>query len=458
MHIYIYLHTYAYAYLCTRIRMRMHDTVHTPKHWYWDPQSMHTHTYAQEYACACMTPSTRRSTDTETHNLCTNMHTHTRTHVYKCIHIHIHTHMHIYAYIHVRTHTHIHIYTHTYKMYICTHTSTPGTTARQRPRKELMQTQEALHVSFVRRNQSRWAPPMLGFHCTHFLRHQYSSTPHPLFPTYPRTVRGPRILGGRGFDVPHWSIQQCAPLWRSSAQLHNGPLHSCRKIGGKAAVQQNRSRRARRNPSPRMIKMTVHEKRDVEKRPNPATAHHTIKTARHLDNIRSSALVRGRSTQFMANSCRWPQRRSPEMRLHFRHFRGLSHVWLRIPDHNPFEQTAPSKLRSVSPSQWIFFVLFFLIAVCWLKTQLRSTIFLPLGSQKTLTLKLLLALSLRSSRLSLPTPIGNEPRSVGSRCCWSHSFCFLYLKDASAQGYTRIPMLAFSYINSWLLLLLETVI
>ena len=38
-------------------------------------------------------------------------------------------------------------------MYICTHASTPGTTARQRAREELMQTQEALYVSFVRRNQ-----------------------------------------------------------------------------------------------------------------------------------------------------------------------------------------------------------------------------------------------------------------------------------------------------------------
>ena len=35
-----------------------------------------------------------------------------------------------------------------------------------------------------------FAPPMQGLHCTHFLKHQYPSTPHPLFPTYPRTVRG----------------------------------------------------------------------------------------------------------------------------------------------------------------------------------------------------------------------------------------------------------------------------
>ena len=42
-------------------------------------------------------------------------------------------------------------------------------------------------------------------------------------------------------------------------QLHNGPLRSCRKIGGNAAVQKSHSKRARRNPSPKMIKVTVHE-------------------------------------------------------------------------------------------------------------------------------------------------------------------------------------------------------
>jgi len=61
----------------------------------------------------------------------------------------------------------------------------------QQLRQELMQTQEAPHVSFVQHNQPHLAPPMLGLHCTHFLRHQHPPTPHPLFPTYPRTVRRP---------------------------------------------------------------------------------------------------------------------------------------------------------------------------------------------------------------------------------------------------------------------------
>ena len=40
---------------------------------------------------------------------------------------------------------------------------------------------------------------------------------------------------------------------------------------------------------------------------NPATAHHTITTARRPDNIRSSILVRGRSIQSMARSGRQPR-------------------------------------------------------------------------------------------------------------------------------------------------------
>ena len=49
MYIYIYLHTYVYACICTRKYMRMHDTVHTLKHWYQDPQSMHKYAYTYTY-------------------------------------------------------------------------------------------------------------------------------------------------------------------------------------------------------------------------------------------------------------------------------------------------------------------------------------------------------------------------------------------------------------------------
>ena len=78
-------------------------------------------------------------------NLCTNIYTHT------CIYMHVYTHTYTHAdtYIYASSYTHIHtcIYTHTYNMYVCTHASTPGTTALHRLREELMQTPEALHVS-----------------------------------------------------------------------------------------------------------------------------------------------------------------------------------------------------------------------------------------------------------------------------------------------------------------------
>jgi|AntRauMFilla1563_2_1112583.scaffolds.fasta_scaffold16488_1 hypothetical protein len=92
------------------------------------------------------------------------------------------------------------------------------------------------------------------------------------------------------------------------------PLRSCRKIGGKAAVQQSCSKRTRRNPSPKMIKVTVHEETrgQWKKRPNPATAHTQSQHRGEQTTSRSSALVRGQSTQFIANPCRWPQRPSPK--------------------------------------------------------------------------------------------------------------------------------------------------
>ena len=123
MHIYIYLHAYVYACICTRKHMRMYDTVHTLKHWYQDPQSMHKYAYTYTHTCVW------------THR-CTNTYTHAYMYIY-----------------HVRTHTPIHIYAHTHtKCTYETHASTPGTTAQQRTCKEPLQTKEALHFSFVRRN------------------------------------------------------------------------------------------------------------------------------------------------------------------------------------------------------------------------------------------------------------------------------------------------------------------
>jgi len=121
------------------------------------------------------------------------MHTHTHTHVYQCIHKHIHTHMHIYTYIHVRTHTHTHIYTHTHTK--CTYARTQACLEQRcvsdRAGSLYRRSKPCTSLSFDA-IKPQLAPPILGLHCTHFQRHQYPSIPHPLFPTYPRTVRRPQ--------------------------------------------------------------------------------------------------------------------------------------------------------------------------------------------------------------------------------------------------------------------------
>jgi len=64
-------------------------------------------------------------------------------------------------------------------------------------------------------------------------------------------------------------------------------------------------------------------KRSMKNHQNPATAHHTIMTARRPDNIRSSIMVRGRSIRSMARSCRRLRRPLPRKDSHFCHFGGL---------------------------------------------------------------------------------------------------------------------------------------
>jgi len=64
------------------------------------------------------------------------MHKHAYTYIYTCIYMHAYTYTYTYADIHIYacsyTLIHTHTYTDTYNMYICTHASTPGTTALQR--------------------------------------------------------------------------------------------------------------------------------------------------------------------------------------------------------------------------------------------------------------------------------------------------------------------------------------
>ena len=70
------------------------------------------------------------------------------------------------------------------------HASTPGTTAWRRTCKEPLQTKEALHFSFVRRNQTTFRTSNAKTSLYPRPAAPIPLHPHPLFPTYPRTVRG----------------------------------------------------------------------------------------------------------------------------------------------------------------------------------------------------------------------------------------------------------------------------
>jgi len=105
--------------------------------------------------------------------------------------------MHIYTYIHDRTHTHIHIlHTHIQNVHMNArkHAWNDGMAAkraRSRCRRRTQSRKLCTSLSFdaIKPN---FAPPMQGLYCTHFLKQQYPFTPHSLFPTYSRTVHGPR--------------------------------------------------------------------------------------------------------------------------------------------------------------------------------------------------------------------------------------------------------------------------
>ena len=71
-------------------------------------------------------------------------------------------------------------------------------------------------------------------------------------------------------------------------------------------------------------------KRSMKNNQNPATAHHTIMTAQHPDNIHSSILVRGRSIRSMARSCHRLRRPLPRKDSHFCHFGGVFNCERRV--------------------------------------------------------------------------------------------------------------------------------
>ena len=106
--------------------------------------------------------------------------------MYKYIHTCIY--IHIYMSAHIHTYTYIHTHIQNVHMNARKHAWNDGAAANARG----AVADAGSFARLFRSTQPHFAPPMQGLHFTHFLKHQYSSTPHPLFPTYTRTVRGPR--------------------------------------------------------------------------------------------------------------------------------------------------------------------------------------------------------------------------------------------------------------------------
>jgi len=278
---------------------KVHATLTAKKSTYiYTYTHMHTPTYAHEHTCACMTLSTRWSTDTETHNLCTNMHTHTHTHVYKRIDVYIHTHMHIYTYVRVRTHTHINIYTHTHTK--CTYERTQARLERrrgsERTRSRCRRRKLCTSLSFDA------IKPHLHLQCKDFIvpTSWDTNTPQPPILSSQHTPEQFTDHASLADVVLLFHTDQYNRVHHSEEVPHSFTMAPCvvvKRLEGKqrcsrAAVGEHAGIQARE-----WSRWLFTKKRKVnEKRPNPATAHHTITTARRPDNIRSSALVRGRST------------------------------------------------------------------------------------------------------------------------------------------------------------------
>ena len=114
---------------------------------------------------------------------------------------------------------------------------------------------------------------MQGLHCTHFLKQQYPSTPHPLFPTYPRTVRGPRVSAVLLFYTEHMDRVHSSEEAPRSFTL--APCVVVERLEGKhrctepqlASTQESKPENDQGDCSRR-------NERSMKKRPNPAPAHH----------------------------------------------------------------------------------------------------------------------------------------------------------------------------------------
>jgi len=100
---------------------------------------------------------------------------------------------------------------------------------------------------------------------------------------------------------------------------------------GKTAVQPSCSKRARRNPSPKMIKLTVHEEaRGQWKNDQTLNIPHTITTARRTDNIPLICTGAGPIHPVHSPPMSLATEALPETRFYFCHFPAVFHTYTHI--------------------------------------------------------------------------------------------------------------------------------
>jgi len=104
--------------------------------------------------------------------------------IHTCTYIHINmsAHIHTYTMLHIYTYKNIHMNARKHTWNDGAAANVRGAVADARSFALLFRSTQSSHISHL----------MQGLHCTHFLNRQYPSNPHLLFPTYPRTVHGPR--------------------------------------------------------------------------------------------------------------------------------------------------------------------------------------------------------------------------------------------------------------------------
>jgi len=166
---------------------------------------------------------------------------------------------------------------------------------------------------------------MQGLHCIHFLKHKYSSTPHPLFPTYPRTVRGPRASALLLFYTDQMNrVHSSEEAPRSFTMA---PCIIVERLEGKqrcrrAAVSEHAGIQAREWSR----WLFTRNEGSMQNNQPPQAAHHAITTAQRPDNTRLTALVRSRSTKFMTRPSREPRSQCSEIGFTFLPFSRRSMV------------------------------------------------------------------------------------------------------------------------------------